>query len=47
MQKFGIYVHWPFCAKKCPYCDFNSYEIYMITEERRMERKHHKRNSKL
>jgi len=22
---FGIYVHWPFCASKCPYCDFNSY----------------------
>ena len=22
---FGIYVHWPFCAKKCPYCDFNSH----------------------
>lgn len=33
MEKFGIYVHWPFCAKKCPYCDFNSYEIYMITEK--------------
>ncbi|MBT3991240.1 MAG: coproporphyrinogen III oxidase [Rhodospirillaceae bacterium] len=22
---FGIYIHWPFCAKKCPYCDFNSH----------------------
>lgn len=22
---FGIYVHWPFCAQKCPYCDFNSH----------------------
>ena len=22
---FGIYVHWPFCAAKCPYCDFNSH----------------------
>lgn len=21
----GIYVHWPFCAAKCPYCDFNSH----------------------
>lgn len=22
---FGVYVHWPFCAQKCPYCDFNSH----------------------
>ena len=22
---FGIYFHWPFCRKKCPYCDFNSH----------------------
>jgi len=22
---FGVYVHWPFCAAKCPYCDFNSH----------------------
>ena len=22
---FGIYIHWPFCQKKCPYCDFNSH----------------------
>jgi len=21
----GIYIHWPFCEKKCPYCDFNSH----------------------
>lgn len=24
MEKFGIYVHWPFCLSKCPYCDFFS-----------------------
>ena len=22
---FGVYIHWPFCASKCPYCDFNSH----------------------
>ena len=22
---FAVYVHWPFCAAKCPYCDFNSH----------------------
>ena len=22
---FGIYIHWPFCSAKCPYCDFNSH----------------------
>jgi putative oxygen-independent coproporphyrinogen III oxidase len=22
---FGVYIHWPFCAQKCPYCDFNSH----------------------
>lgn len=24
-ETFGIYVHWPFCKAKCPYCDFNSH----------------------
>lgn len=22
---FGVYIHWPFCLAKCPYCDFNSH----------------------
>src|SRR5215831_3005804 len=30
---FGIYVHWPFCAAKCPYCDFNSHVRAAIDEE--------------
>ncbi|MBA9082935.1 MULTISPECIES: radical SAM family heme chaperone HemW [Bartonella] len=24
-KPFGIYIHWPFCVAKCPYCDFNSH----------------------
>jgi oxygen-independent coproporphyrinogen-3 oxidase len=24
-RDFGLYVHWPFCLSKCPYCDFNSH----------------------
>ena len=27
MSKFGIYIHWPYCISKCPYCDFNSHKI--------------------
>ena len=29
---FGIYVHWPFCSAKCPYCDFNSHVRQQIDE---------------
>jgi len=32
MSGFGIYVHWPFCAAKCPYCDFNSHVRSQIDE---------------
>ena len=31
---FGLYVHWPFCASKCPYCDFNSHVRDSIEEGR-------------
>jgi putative oxygen-independent coproporphyrinogen III oxidase len=30
---FGIYVHWPFCAAKCPYCDFNSHVVKNVDQE--------------
>jgi oxygen-independent coproporphyrinogen-3 oxidase len=29
---FGVYVHWPFCAAKCPYCDFNSHVREAVDE---------------
>lgn len=31
---FGLYVHWPFCLSKCPYCDFNSHVRDSIDEAR-------------
>ncbi len=31
---FGIYLHWPFCAAKCPYCDFNSHVAAEIDQDR-------------
>ncbi len=30
---FGVYVHWPFCAQKCPYCDFNSHVRFEAPDE--------------
>lgn len=32
-MSFGVYVHWPFCAAKCPYCDFNSHVRTAIDED--------------
>ncbi|MFQ5972544.1 MAG: radical SAM family heme chaperone HemW [Alphaproteobacteria bacterium] len=31
---FGIYVHWPFCLAKCPYCDFNSHVRDRVDQSR-------------
>jgi len=31
---FGIYVHWPFCRSKCPYCDFNSHVRERVDQAR-------------
>jgi oxygen-independent coproporphyrinogen-3 oxidase len=31
---FGLYVHWPFCQAKCPYCDFNSHVAAEIDQAR-------------
>lgn len=31
---FGIYIHWPFCQSKCPYCDFNSHVWAKIDQKR-------------
>ena len=32
---FGVYVHWPFCLAKCPYCDFNSHVRHAKIDEAR------------
>ncbi len=33
-QSFGIYIHWPFCAAKCPYCDFNSHVRHKSVDQK-------------
>ncbi len=37
-RAFGVYVHWPFCLSKCPYCDFNSHVRHAAIDEERFAR---------
>lgn len=34
MEPFGVYIHWPFCLSKCPYCDFNSHVRDAVEQDR-------------
>ena len=38
VEAFGVYVHWPFCLSKCPYCDFNSHVRHSAIDEARYVR---------
>jgi len=35
---FGVYIHWPFCLSKCPYCDFNSHVRHGGIDQQRFVR---------
>lgn len=37
-EAFGVYVHWPFCLSKCPYCDFNSHVRHAPIDQDRFAR---------
>src|SRR4051794_23922712 len=37
-KAFGVYIHWPFCLSKCPYCDFNSHVRHAEIDEGRFVR---------
>ena len=37
-RAFGVYIHWPFCLSKCPYCDFNSHVRHAAIDEDRFAR---------
>ena len=37
-EDFGVYIHWPFCLSKCPYCDFNSHVRHGGIDEARFVR---------
>ncbi len=34
MKPIGLYIHWPFCLSKCPYCDFNSHVRENVDQNR-------------
>src|SRR5271170_1436862 len=34
MESLALYIHWPFCLSKCPYCDFNSHVRERIPQAR-------------
>lgn len=36
-NKASVYVHWPYCAKICPYCDFNKYTNHQKVDHNRMK----------
>ena len=36
--QFGVYIHWPFCLSKCPYCDFNSHVRHAEIDQARFVR---------
>ena len=33
-SNIGLYIHWPFCLSKCPYCDFNSHVVESVDHSR-------------
>jgi putative oxygen-independent coproporphyrinogen III oxidase len=39
---FGVYLHWPFCAAKCPYCDFNSHVRHQPVDQERYAKAFHR-----
>jgi len=41
-RAFGVYIHWPFCLSKCPYCDFNSHVRRAPIDEARFLRAFHR-----
>lgn len=36
-MNFGVYIHFPYCEKKCPYCDFNSHVVNLIDHKKLLD----------